>query len=44
MIFTTAGFVVFFAIFWPAYLLLRGRGKKIRLLFASYAFYASWSL
>ena len=42
MIFTTPQFVVFFLAFLAAFAVVRGRGRKVLLLAASYTFYASW--
>jgi alginate O-acetyltransferase complex protein AlgI len=42
MSFTSAAFWVFFATFFALYLLSRGLARRVLLLLASYAFYASW--
>lgn len=44
MLFNSLSFLVFFAVVFPLYLLLRGWGaKKTFLLLASYVFYAAWN-
>ena len=42
MVFNSLIFLVFFAVFWVGYLLLRGRGRLMWCLAASYFFYGWW--
>lgn len=44
MTFTTTPFWVFFACFFPLYLLTRGTPRKVVLLASSYVFYGSWDV